>query len=231
MGTLLATGLVSDEVRDLYDYDELRCVTQAIMIVAHVARSTLVLGGSQSVSVVNESTLSGTPLCRRRGGGGLVLLRPADLWVDWWIPRDDPRWSGDVHVSSVRAGRWWAEQLVHLVTGDIEVYAGPLDGDARHRDVCFAGRGPGEVMVNGRKAVGVTQWRIREGTLVSTVLHASGTSEVANYLVTVPDGLHQRLDHQTLGTLDLGHGDGVLQGLGSDTGCWVRRTVFVSTID
>lgn len=222
---------MSNFVKDLYDYDELRRESEATMTVAHVSRPTLVLGGSQPASVVNTSSLSGTALRRRRGGGGLVLLRPADLWVEWWIPRGDHRWSGDIHVSSLRVGHWWAEQLVHSVTGDVEVYAGPLDGDVRHRDVCFAGRGPGEVMVDGRKTVGLTQWRVREGTLVSTVLHASDSSEVANYLVTVPNGLQQSLSHQTLGTLKLGRGDGVLLGLGSDSGCWNMRTVSVSTFD
>ena len=34
--------------------------------------------------------------------------------------------------------------------------------------VCFAGRGPGEVFQGGRKVVGLSQWRAREGTLFSS---------------------------------------------------------------
>jgi hypothetical protein len=34
--------------------------------------------------------------------------------------------------------------------------------------VCFAGRGPGEVFQSGRKLVGLTQWRSREGALFSS---------------------------------------------------------------
>ena len=34
--------------------------------------------------------------------------------------------------------------------------------------VCFAGRGPGEVFAGGRKVVGLSQWRSREGALFSS---------------------------------------------------------------
>ena len=58
--------------------------------------------------------------------------------------------------------------------------------------MCFAGRGPGEVFVDERKAVGVTQWRVREGVFVSTVLHAGPTTDVLRYPREVPDGLDER---------------------------------------
>ena len=34
--------------------------------------------------------------------------------------------------------------------------------------MCFAGRGPGEVLHHGRKLMGLSQWRSREGALFST---------------------------------------------------------------
>ena len=82
------------------------------------------------------------------------------------------------------------------------MHEGPLEGDDAHRVVCFAGRGPGEVFVNDRKAVGVTQWRVREGVFVSTVLHAEPTADVLDYLKFVPAGLADALDHHALSTLE-----------------------------
>jgi lipoate-protein ligase A len=188
-------------VGDLYDYSSIRRSDVATMFVVRTERPTLVLGGSQPTDVLDPEKIVGTPLRRRRGGGGLVLVRPDDLWVDWWIPRNDDRWNYDVHVSSLRVGQWWAEVLSARVQG-VRVHEGPLEGDDAHRVVCFAGRGPGEVFVNDRKAVGVTQWRVREGVFVSTVLHAEPTADVLDYLKFVPAGLVDALDHHALSTLD-----------------------------
>ena len=44
-----------------------------------------------------------------------------------------------------------------------DVHRGPLVGGAWSEAVCFAGRGPGEVSVDGRKVVGISQRRTREG--------------------------------------------------------------------
>ncbi len=187
-------------VGDLYDYSAIRRLDAATVFVARTERPLLVLGGSQSSDVLDPLKLEGTPVRRRRGGGGLVLLRPEDLWVDWWIPRDDLRWNYDVHVSSIRVGQWWAEVLRARVEG-VRVHEGGLEGNDAHRVVCFAGRGPGEVFVGDRKAVGVTQWRVREGVFLSTVMHAKPTSDVLDYLRFVPTGLAEALDHHALSTL------------------------------
>ena len=186
---------------DLYDYVSIRRSDKATMFVfARTERPTLVLGGSQPVDVLDPVKSARTPVRRRRGGGGLVLLRPEDLWIDWWIPRDDERWNYDVHVSSVRVGQWWADALRERVSG-VQVHEGSLEGDHAHRVVCFAGRGPGEVFVDERKVVRVTQWRVREGVFVSTVVHAEPTTDVLEYLRVVPPGLGDALDHHALSTL------------------------------
>jgi lipoate-protein ligase A len=187
-------------IDDLYDYTSIRRSDVATMFVARTERPTLVLGGSQASEVLDSHKSADTPVRRRRGGGGLVLLRPEDLWVDWWIPRDDERWNYDVHISSIRVGQWWADVLRERVQG-VRVHEGSLEGNAAHRVVCFAGRGPGEVFVDDRKAVGVTQWRVREGVFVSTVLHAEPTSDVLDYLSVIPPGLADALDHHALSTL------------------------------
>ncbi|MCU1362530.1 MAG: hypothetical protein JWM55_358 [Acidimicrobiaceae bacterium] len=215
------------EVRDLYDYSDIRGLRRATMFVAHVAGPTLVLGGSQSVDVVNSSSLATTAIRRRRGGGGLVLLRPDDIWVDWWIPAHDARWAHDVHASSFRVGTWWAQALLGEVEGEVSVHQGSMTGDPAFRVVCFAGRGPGEVFLDDRKVVGVTQWRVREGIFLSTVLPRDDTRAVTEYLATVPEGLVEALDLHPLSSLRLDDA-AVIERLAQLSGPWERRDIFLT---
>lgn len=218
MGPVLAARFVS--VQDLYNYGELRHLEVATAFVPEVERATLVLGGNQPADLVDVSLDPAMRLRRRRGGGGLVLLRPEDLWIDWWIPHGDARWSHDVRVSSVQVGTWWAGALRSRTRGEVRVHEGALSGEAEFRVVCFAGGGPGEVFINDRKAVGLTQWRVREGIFVSTVLHAGPTSDVLGYLREVPVGLDRALDHQTLGSLAIGDRESFLAGVLEASGQW-----------
>ena len=225
MGTVPSPRVLRVDVPELYDYDDLRRTREATMFVVRVERATLVLGGSQRLDALNLERLNATPLLRRRGGGGLVLLQPGDLWIDWWIPSDDARWSKDVHVSSINVGRWWHYVLRERVKGQITVHDGPMAGDPAHRLVCFAGRGPGEVFVDDRKAVGVTQWRVREGVFVSSVLPARSSSEILEYLSDVPEGLDDALDHHVLTSLFLGEPDELIGELRRVSGPWRDRVI------
>jgi lipoate-protein ligase A len=215
-------------IDDLYDYSSIRRSDVATMYVARTERPTLVLGGSQASEVLDHDKITRTPVRRRRGGGGLVLLRPEDLWVDWWIPRHDERWNYDVHVSSLRVGQWWADVLSDHLQG-VRLHDGPLEGEDAYRVVCFAGRGPGEVFVDDRKAVGVTQWRVREGVFVSTVLHAEPTSDVLDYLSVIPPGLADALDHHALSTLELVDAASVLAQLRAASAPTHRVDVIINS--
>ncbi len=191
-------SLIADE---LLDYDRLRATVEATVFVRTTSTPLVVLGSAQATHDLDLARFEGVARRRRRGGGGLVLLEAGDLWVDWWVPAGDPRWSADVHATAVSAGARWARVLGARLHQPIEVHRGRLVADPTRPGVCFAGRGPGEVFVGGLKAVGVTQWRVREGSFVSTVLPATPQGRLAAALRA--PGESDSLEHATLATLGL----------------------------
>lgn len=203
VGAISTSRIVTAELAELYDYASLRLLVETTMLVIAVPRPVVVMGGNQSTVVLDHDGVEHLTLRRRRGGGGMVLLQPGDLWVDWWIPANDSRWSQDVRATSIRAGSWWQETLQESGITQVSVHTGPLEGNPEHRVVCFAGSGPGEVFVQGRKTVGITQWRVREGAFLSSVLHAGPTFSLLSTLAHIPVGLRSALDHQTMSTLEL----------------------------
>lgn len=229
MGAVLASRLVTSEVEELYDYDVVRSLSEPTMFVVRLGEPTLVLGSSQSVEILDRDKLGSLALRRRRGGGGLVLLQPDDLWVDWWIPASDARWSPDVRASSLLVGGWWRDVLTKHVQGEVSLHEGALEGVEAHRVVCFAGRGPGEVFVNGRKAVGLAQWRVREGSFLTSVLHASPSSAVVDLLANAPVGLADALDHHVTSSLAINDPEGLLTELRVASGPWLERQLFLTT--
>lgn len=135
------------------------------------SRPTLVLGSTQPTELVGRVAMRerGVELARRRGGGGAVSLGPGEqLWVDAWIPRDDPLWVRDVSVAAEWVGAWWTTALAGLGQHGFDVHTGRSAPGDLGALVCFAGRGPGEVFQGGRKLVGLSQWRAREGALFSS---------------------------------------------------------------
>jgi lipoate-protein ligase A len=229
VGAVLASRLVSSEVEELYDYNVVRSLSEPTMFVVRLGEPTLVLGSSQSVKILDRNKVGSLALRRRRGGGGLVLLQPDDLWVDWWIPAADARWSPDVRASSLLVGGWWHEVLTKHVQGDVSTHEGALEGEEAHRVVCFAGRGPGEVFVDGRKAVGLAQWRVREGIFLTSVLHASPSISVVDLLVDPPAGLKEAMDHHVTTSLAIDDPEGLLAELRQTGGPWLERQLFLTT--
>lgn len=136
-----------------------------------VCEPALVLGSTQRVEQVVRADPPSIAVVRRGSGGGAVLLEPGEhTWVDLFLPRLDRRWSDDVVVAPEWVGEVWAS-----VVGGFglrgTVHQGRWEADELGRLVCFAGRGPGEVTVGGRKLVGLSQRRTREGVRFQCLLH------------------------------------------------------------
>ena len=134
-------------------------ISRRVVLVNEVDTPTLVLGSAQT----GVEVAPGIEVVRRRSGGGAVLLRPGGvLWVDVLVPRGDVLWEEDVARSTWWLGEVWASALADLGI-DAVVHRGPMEPGRWGAMACFAGVGPGEVLVGGRKSVGVSQRRDRSG--------------------------------------------------------------------
>jgi lipoate-protein ligase A len=139
-----------------------------------VDRAALVIGSAQPVSTVDERATAerGAEVVRRRSGGGAVLLVPGEaLWVDVVVPAGDPLWDVDVGRASWWLGDAWAAALAACGVDGAVVHRGPLRKTRWSAVVCFAGLGPGEVTIRGRKAVGISQRRTRAAARFQCAVH------------------------------------------------------------
>lgn len=110
-------------------------------------------------------------MARRRSGGGAVLVTAAEiLWVDLLLPAGDPLWEQDVGRSALWVGKSWAAALGSVGVAGAAVWEERLVKTEWSSRVCFAGVAPGEVLVEGRKAVGVSQRRTRFAALFQTAV-------------------------------------------------------------
>ena len=137
----------------------------------------VVLGSRQDESLIDPWALAqtGLGLVRRKSGGGLVLVDDAlAIWVDVWIPHRPGTVTADVRASMELVGRAWATVLGAAddnLGGRLEVHAGGVTHGAWAELVCFAGLGPGEVLLDGRKLVGLSQRRSRDWSRVQCQVH------------------------------------------------------------
>jgi lipoate---protein ligase len=154
-----------------FDVERFRDEPRRLAVAPDVAGPTLVLGSTQRGDLVDEGALRerGVDLVRRRGGGGAVYLGPGEqLWLDVWLPRDDPLWVPDVSAAAEWIGAWWMEALAGVGPHDLRIHRGRSVPGEFGDLVCFAGRGPGEVFRGDAKVVGLSQWRSRQGALFSS---------------------------------------------------------------
>ena len=132
----------------------------------------IVLGSTQRDDVVDAEFVKarGLDVAHRRSGGGAVFVDASVVWIDFAIGRDDPLWVDDIARSMQWLGRLWSRALAS-VDIDAEVHEGPPIVSALARAICFCGIGYGEVVVDDRKAIGISQRRTRDGARFQTLLN------------------------------------------------------------
>lgn len=127
--------------------------------------AAVAIGSTQRPDCVDHdrAAAAGLEVVRRHSGGGAVLLDPGHmLWLDVLLPAGDRYWHDDIGRSFLWLGEAWVEALDAVgIAGS--VHTGPAVRTEWSSRVCFAGLGPGEVTVGGRKAVGISQRRTRAG--------------------------------------------------------------------
>ncbi|MEO7371241.1 MAG: hypothetical protein ABI949_05100 [Ilumatobacteraceae bacterium] len=150
-----------------------------------VDSAALVLGSSQGQESVDAdaAALQGVEIVRRRSGGGGVLLLPGEfVWLDLEMTDGDELWSDDVGKAM-----WWVGELWRSALADLSPLASVHRGRLIHTrwsaDVCFAGTGPGEVMLSGAKLVGIAQRRTRHAARFQTMVHLQWRPDVVASLV------------------------------------------------
>lgn len=130
--------------------------------------AAVVLGSGQPAQHIDElrAAARGFDVVRRRSGGGAVLVTAADVvWVDVVLPAADSLWLADVGQAAWWLGEVWASALGTVGVSETAVHRGRFERRVWSERMCFAGLGPGEVTVQGRKAVGICQRRTRSGAL------------------------------------------------------------------
>ncbi len=136
-----------------------------------VSRPALVLGSARRDLAYLDTELAaanGIEIVRRRSGGAAVLLEPGQVvWADVIVPRHDSLWHDDIGRATWWVGHWWQRALAALGVASAVHQGAMVPGPWSDR-LCFAGLGPGEVLIGGRKAVGVAQRRTRHGARFQT---------------------------------------------------------------
>lgn len=152
-------------------------------VVAAVTRAAIVLGSTQSVDSVDVDRAAelGLDVVRRRSGGSSVALAPdAQVWIDVWVPAGDSLWIDDVAAAAVPVGEAWATALGRFGWSDLSVHRDGAEPGPWSDLVCFAGRGPGEVVTTaGRKIVGISQRRTRDWIRVQCMAHRRWDAGIA----------------------------------------------------
>ncbi len=143
-----------------------------VVRIFEVDSPALVLGSAQPADLVDldRADAAGVAIVRRRSGGGLVFVATGrQVWADLLVPRDDRLWDDDVVRAAAWVGRLWATVIGSFTTEPVTVHGGGMVADCWGRLLCFAGTGPAEVFVAGRKIVGVSQRRSRSWIRVQSM--------------------------------------------------------------
>ncbi len=129
-----------------------------------IERPAFVLGSAQSLDLLVHPYPLDIEICQRRSGGGMVYIDPeSSCWIDIILPRGHSQWHDDISKAFHWVGELWAATLADLGVAGCQVHKGPAKEPEHGRALCFAGLGAGEVTIDDRKVVGLSQRRVRSG--------------------------------------------------------------------
>lgn len=169
----------------------------------------LVLGRSARDPLIDREACraEGVDVVRRASGGGPLLWDADLLGLDVALPAGHRLAGSDI----VRTYRWLGEALadalrglgaedVHVI-GIAEAREGPHDEVA---EACFGGLSPYEVLVRGRKVVGLSQVRRRAGTLLQAGIARRFDAARLGRLMGRDDDFAGALSRRAAGLSDVG---------------------------
>ncbi len=158
------TSHKAGDVQALHSLENTDWSLPALWVMAPT-NSSLVLGSSQDDACIDYEYAEklDVGIARRRTGGGAVFVDPQTLfWVDLFIPRGHRLWNDDIGAGSIWMGGVWKEALGSLGV-DSHMHDRPFVKDLLAELVCFGGRAPGELLIGGKKILGISQRRTRKG--------------------------------------------------------------------
>jgi lipoate-protein ligase A len=148
--------------------EQLPNLTARTIVLAKPNDRAVIVGSAQEPTEQMEFRCeeAGFAIVRRRSGGGAVVIVPDEVvWVDLFLPADDPLFESDVRSGSQWVGDLWSEVVQQLAGTDrkVAVHRDALVEAPWSRACCFLGLGPGEVTLGGQKIMGLSQRRSRAG--------------------------------------------------------------------
>ena len=182
-----------------------------------ITTPALVLGSTQDQSDVDIDACrrAGVEVVRRRSGGGAVLLVPGEVtWLDVIVPAAMPGWSDDVHGPMVWLGNGLAGAIARA-TGldDLVVHDAAMRVTPWSRLVCFDGLGAGEVMLGGRKLVGISQRRTRDAARLQCCWYSAYDPQRLVTLLAPVAGRPAVAELAPVATLPVGSADAIVREL------------------
>lgn len=136
----------------------------------------VVLGGAQKSSpdMCQRSRQSGIDLLKRRAGGGAVLVGPWMLSMSLVVPPGHPLASMGLHASYEWLGGVHAAALQSIGIASQVLRSDDIarrEPDNALSWACYGGFSVGEIVVDGRKLVGLAQLRSKRGVLFVSGAH------------------------------------------------------------
>lgn len=176
--------------------------------------TALILGSGQKLHEfdLHACRAASIALHRRSSGGTAVLAAPDQIMLDIALPRGHALFRHDITESYRWLGEAWMAVLqalggqAHLLLVP-EARADLHALDALTRRACYGGRSPYEVLVGGRKVIGLAQTRRRAGALLQTGIYtrwsAWGLVSLFALAPTERQDLAARLDARVAGLADV----------------------------